>query len=345
MPSEHLRSAKALAASMRGGLPALLFAVVIFCGCAEGPSAVPETQLREQAGSYLRAALRYPENPAVRAQAVEAATEVLPREEVGLLIREALSDSHHAVRFAACMSLGELRDRDAMPMLRTLAKDPDANVRVAAYFALERLGDSSYRRAWVDALHRHQDATVRRNAALALGRLEDPKAIAVLDRMSREDDDEGVRLQALEAMALLGDPHAISRFVHDAHGGLGYKQPFALLTLGRVKSEEGRGTLRMRLRNSPYLEARLAAARGLGMQNEDAGYDLAIRSLTWNSPARDLPDDPPDNQIARVRSMAALALGDIGRREALGPLSQLMQGSQAPAVQLAAATAILKILR
>jgi HEAT repeat protein len=49
-------------------------------------------------------------------------------------------------------------------------------------------------------------------------------------------------------------------------------------------------------------------------------------------------------QVMRVRSMAALALGDIGRRAALGPVQRAMEGDDDPRVQLAAATAILKIL-
>jgi HEAT repeat protein len=46
----------------------------------------------------------------------------------------------------------------------------------------------------------------------------------------------------------------------------------------------------------------------------------------------------------RVRSMAALALGEIGDRRALGRLNQQMERSGDPRVQVAAVTAILRIL-
>ena len=78
------------------------------------------------------------------------------------------------------------------------------------------------------------------------------------------------------------------------------------------------------------------AARALGMQRCEDGYDLALASLNWNAPQRDLPDDPPELQVMRVRSMAALALGQIGRPDALGPLKQLMENGDDPRVQLAA---------
>ena len=158
------------------------------------------------------------------------------------------------------------------------------------------------------------------------------------------DGDDGVRLQALEALALLGDRDAINRFIYEAYGGVGFRQPFALLTLGRVADPGVVSVLRSRLRNAPHLTSRLLAARGLAMRGYDQGYELALKSLNWNRPHETLPDDPPANQIMRVRSMAALVLGEIGDRRALGWLKARMQEPDDPRVQLAAATAILMTL-
>jgi HEAT repeat protein len=312
-------------------------------GCASTPPVPPDPELRELATRYVEMACRYPENPAVRAQAMEAASEVLG-DEARLRIREGLEDDHPGVRFAACMALGMLKDTGALPSIRALANDPDPNVRVGAYFALERMGDYSYRVAWRDLLCGSDDPEVRRNATLALGHLGNKEVMPLLRHVAAEDRDDGVRLQALEALALLGDRGAINRFEYDAFGGVGFKQPFALLTLGRASDPALLPRLRARLRSAPYLEARLAAARSLGMQGYDDGYALALKSLTWNKPVEGLADDPPDNQIMRVRSMAALALGDIGDRRALGRLKVQMETPDDPRVQLAAATAILKIL-
>jgi len=312
-------------------------------GCASVPATPSDTVLWDRATQYIYVAARFLENPAVRAQAMESISQVMVPEET-LLLREGLEDEHPGVRFAACMALGQFADPDAREVVRPLVNDVDDSVRVAAYFAMERMGDTLYRVRWRDALVRNPDPVVRRNAALALGRLHDKSVLALLRRVAAEDDDDGVRIQALEAMAFLGDPHAISRFIHDAYGGLGFKQPFALLTLGRVTDVRVLPALRTRLTSAPYPEARLAAARSLGMQGYDDGYALALKWLTWNEPKAGLPDDPPENQAMRVRSMAALALGEIGSRKALGPLARLMEHPQEPSVQLAAATAILMIL-
>jgi HEAT repeat protein len=179
---------------------------------------------------------------------------------------------------------------------------------------------------------------------LALGRLENKAAMPLLQRVAVDDEDEGVRLQAYEALALLGDSDAVSHFMRDSYGGLGFRQPFALLTLGKVADDRVVPVLLDRLDAAPYLEAQLAAARGLGMHGHRAGYSLAVESLNWNKPIEGLIDDPPELQVMRVQQMAAMALGAIGQRDALTPLVEHMRKCEDPRVQLAAATAILMIL-
>ncbi len=321
------------------------WAVVLAClagasGCA--PSATPTMRiLGSEARRTLEAGFTFEANPAIRAQAIEGGAEVL--EDASPLIRERLDDPVPGVRFAACMALGDLRDKDAVNALRKRTQDEDRSVRVAAYFALERIGHPDYRRQWRDALLKAQRPEVRRNAALALGRLGNKAVIPLLTRASIEDDDDGVRLQARESMALLGDPDSISRFVHDAYGGMGFRQPFAVLTLGQVKDPSVLPVLRRCLETSPYREAQLAAARSLGMHGYPNGYDIALNSLRWNDPVRDLPDDPPENQVRRVRVMAIMALGEIGQIEAQEPLARQLAEAKDPEIQLAAAVAILKI--
>jgi len=312
-------------------------------GCTATSPAPADGVLREKATQYVRLAAEHPDDPSVRAQAMEAIANTFGSE-AGLLLREGLHDPHPAVRFAACMGLGRLAHTDAKSAVSPLVQDPQGSVRVAAYFALERMGDLSHRVAWRDALLYDPDPEVRRNAALALGQLRDGRVIPLLNKARADDGDDGVRLQALEALAFLGDEYAIQQFLVDAFGGLGFKQPFALLTLGHVPGDRVLAALRARLRHAPYLEAQLAAARSLGMQGHDDGFALALKSLTWDRPQEGLSDDPPSTQIMRVRSMAAMALGDIGRRDALRPLDQVMETDEDPRVQLAAATAILMIV-
>jgi HEAT repeat protein len=312
-------------------------------GCAALSPPPPDPQLRELATQCLRNGAGLPERPDVRGMALEAISRVL-KSEATLLLRAGLKDQHPVVRFTACMGLGELNAVDAKESVQPLVNDPDGSVRVAAYFALERMGDFSHRLAWRDAALNAEDPAIRRNAVTALGHLKDKKVVALLWKAAAGDSDEGVRIQAVESLAYLGDTQAVSRLIHDAYGGLAFKQPFSLLALGKVKDDRVVPALRTRLAGAQYLEAKLAAARSLGMQGLADGYNLALQSLNWNQPRSDLPDDSPLNQIMRVRMMAAMALGDIGKREALGPLTQTMKNPDDERIQVAAATSILMIL-
>ena len=241
----------------------------LLAGCALPPRLPPDPQLRQQATLCLTEAIGYPDNAAVRIQGIEAAAEVFGPDG-RLPIREALQDKHAGVRFAACVALGKLADRSALALVRPLVDDPDANVRVAASFALERMGESSKQRAkaWVEILRRHEEPLVRRNAVMLLGMLSTKSVMHLLRSVAAEDKDEGVQLQVLEALAILGDGDAVERFIHDAYGGVGYRQLFALLVLGKVQSDSVVPDLRARLANGPLLEDRLAAARSLAMHGD-----------------------------------------------------------------------------
>jgi HEAT repeat protein len=312
-------------------------------GCASLPSPDLVAKAHEESETCIERGMRFPLDPAVRAQAMEAAGRVLG-EKGRLRLREGLKDQHPGVRFAACMALGKLRDDGAATAVKALVADKDPSVRVGAYFALDQIGDGSYRREWIRLLRSPQSPEVRRNAVLALGQLKNKDAAPLLRASSTTDPDDGVRTQALEGLALLGERDAINRFTFEAFGGVGFKQAFAILTLGQVSDDRVLPALRSRLANSPYVEARLAAARGLGSHGFADGFKLALASLDWNEPNLALPDDPPETQIMRVRSMAAMALGEIGDQRALVRLKKVMENPDDPRVQLAAATAILMIL-
>ncbi|MHC4445385.1 MAG: HEAT repeat domain-containing protein [Planctomycetota bacterium] len=328
---------------------AVLLLVGLLTGCAATSS---DSDLRGLATSYIRAAFRFPDNPGVRAQAAEATAEV-SFSDAGLLIREALRDEHPGVRFAACMALGRIQNTGSISAIRKLVNDSDTSVRIGAYYALERMGDASYRFRWIEMLANHADEAVRRNAAFALGQLDDKDVVPLLHKTAGKDEDEGVRMQALEAMVCLGDSNAIDRFLIYAYGGAGYKQLFALQALARLAGhckdrahrERLENAFLNRLRHAEYLESKLASADGLGRLGYRHGYSLALQSLNWNKPQINLTGDPAENQVMRVRSMAARALGEIGDRRALDRLKKRMQTPDDPRVQLAAATAIIKILR
>ncbi|GMU36177.1 MAG: HEAT repeat domain-containing protein [Phycisphaerae bacterium] len=291
----------------------------------------------------LRRAVVYPDNPVVRAAAVEA---MAGAEDQALCprIRLALLDEHPGVRFAACAAVGDLKDESAGAAARKLLDDPDASVRAAALYARHRLGHRERSGELVDLLLTHSDSLVRCNAAMLLGRLGEPSAVQPLARAMR-DKDPRVQDFALEALAALGVEEARSQLHYMAHSGIGSQEAFAVGALGTTRNPTDAELLREKLGNASHLETRLAAARALGRLGKRDGLDLAVKGLSFNRPRREEAEDAPEAQRVRIRAMAAAALGDIGDPAALPALARILERGEDPRLQVAAAGAILKISR
>ncbi|UCG32574.1 MAG: HEAT repeat domain-containing protein [Phycisphaerales bacterium] len=317
--------------------------LVVLTGCQQvSLERVHEIELREEALRGLKAGARYEANAVVRAQAIEALGKVAPGQGTPFFL-EALRDPSPVVRFAACMALGSARCKDAAELLRLRLEDEEGSVQAAAVYALHRLGDQGHTSILADKLLRDPDVRVRRNAALILGELGEAGSIRLLKHAAR-DRDEGVMLQATEAMALLGDPKARQQLAVQAHDGAGHRQALALIAMGRIRDPRFLPAIEYRLKEGPYPETRLAAARALGQYGREDGLKLALKELDFVPSGKGLPEDPPENQIMRIRSMAALALGAIGDPAALPALKRRLEAQDDPRVQLAAARAILEIL-
>ena len=315
-------------------------------GCVVIPEPLPVRQERElqfQAAEAVRRAMRYPHAGSVRAQGIEALQRHFPQE-APAWIRLALDDEEPGVRFAAILALGRLKDEHARRHLQRFASDPDPGVRVASYYALHRLGDVSRSALLAELLLEHPAPEVRRDAAYVLGLLGEPGAVKLLAK-AMKDQDESVGRQALESMARLGSEEAIKHLTFWASSGEGLVRVRAVNVLADLALPSLKETLLFKLQQGEYLEVRLAAARGLGLLGDDAGFKLALRSLDFNRPREDVPEDPPRDQVMRVRQLAARALGGICARAALRPLRRQLNESDDPRVQLAAADAVLDILR
>ena len=299
-------------------------------------------QLKQRALECLKRGVGYEFLPSVRVQAIESLQDEAP--EVGLpWIRNGLNDEHPAVRFAACMALGTLRDRLSRQSLGRLLDDPNDSVKAAATFALHRLGDTRHTAQLAALLKDHDDMAVRRNAALVLGRLGEPGAIPLLAGVV-ESPDEGLHAQALESLALLGNEEALQQLTFAAHSGDGPQEVVALNALALTRNQRFAKTFRYKLGQGQFIETRLASARGLGELGSDEGRTVAMEGIGFDAPRPGLENDPEENQIMRVRQMAAVALGAIGDPAALPALAERLEDNSDPRVQVAAAKAILRIV-
>ncbi len=324
----------------------LMPAVMWASGCASPSATIFVTQkaeLKRGAWECLRLGVRYQANPGVRAQAVEAlrhsaTDDALP------WIRSSLMDEHPAVRFAACMAVGELVDKGAKRAVTDLLHDPDANVRVSAIFALYKFGDASHTAELTRYLLQDADPLVRRNAAMVLGRLQERSAVKPLAQ-AMNDSDSGVRNYALEAMALLGNRQATQELAFMANTGVGAEEVFAVQALAQVGSPHFVDLFQYKLANSVHIETRLAAAKGLGLLGLMDGFDLALQALRPGAARKYESSDSPQEQQLRRWLLATSALGIMGQEAALSDLAHLMKASHDPRVQVSTAQAILQILK
>lgn len=326
----------------------LLIGVLVFAvgGCAatarSSSTGTSEAELRRRSVEALKSGLTYSANPVVRVQSVEALRwsgdeQALP------WIRSALLDEHPAVRFAACVALGERSDRAGFSGVRRRLSDEDAGVRVAALFALHRLGETGQSGRISTYLLEHPDAAVRRNAAMVLGLLGEKSAIPMLAR-AMKDRDAGVRNYALEALNRLGNSEARQELSFLANCGMGADETFAIQALSALADAQLEDLFRHKLHNAAHVETRLAAARGLAQLGKREGYELALSSLqTTQHPGRD-PQEETGAAALRIRQLAAAALAEMGRTEAVPTLGEVLEKSQDPRMQISAAHAILRIV-
>lgn len=321
--------------------------VGLAAGCVgtlrEPLSAEAQRSFRDAAMDFLKHAA-FCDEPVVRMQAIEAMQEVAPRE--GLQYIEGnINNGYAGVSFAALMAVGTLREASVLDRVRTLAEDADPNVRIAALYALHRLGDQKRTGELSDFLLKHRDARVRANAALAIGRLKEPGSAHVLNLALRREQKDAVKLQIMEALALLGDKAGIERLRFAGHSAAPDQSALALMFLANAGAEEAEELFRYRLDVADQPEIKLQAARGLGKLGHEDGLDLALAYLFFNSPDRRRKNDPPEQQITRIRALAALALEAIGSPQALSALQRAFnQPSQSDLVRLAIARAAVAII-
>jgi HEAT repeat protein len=263
----------------------------------------------------------------LRANAVEALQEVNSPEAPRIAMR-ALSDPNDTVRFAACLAIGQLRDTDAHDRLLTMYTGNELpTVKVGVLFALHRMGDMRYSHDF-EKMARDLDAEVRGKTALALGFLGEPSATKIL-RPMRFDVEQAVRLQASISLWQLGDPLGLDDVAAAAVSR--YPDDLILATLGLASTHNPRiiQHVRANLVND-FPEVELAAARAMGELGSDEGYTIAMKGAASTDRIE--------------RSLAALALGAIGRTDAQATLAKLLADPE-PTVRLSAATAILQLPR
>lgn len=328
----------------------VISAVSIFSGCVRVN--VLQTLPIEQEITFRADALQFlkesafSSDPIVTMQTIEALQDVGPNENPTYML-ENLESGHPGVTFAALMALGTLERKEFIEEYRTEAENANPNVRIAAIYAMHRCGDKSRTGEIATYLLHHNKARVRANAALAIGRLGEPSAAKVLRLALQNENKAIVRNNIDEALLIYGDPQIVRTIIQRGHSSIPFQAAEALMMLANARCQDADDVFRNRLHRAEHPEIKLEAARGLGRLGEDDAYslELAAAHLFYNSPRQGDEYDPPDQQIRRVRGLAALALEAIGRPEALAALRAAFTAeNQSESVKVAIARAAIRII-
>jgi HEAT repeat protein len=302
---------------------------------------VIDASLQAAARRELTVALRSPDE-LIRAHALEAIGDV-GSADAGPLVLPLLADPSLLVRKAAAITAGRLKlsaAHDALvPMAQVSPAVPpdvaasDSNepvyalqTRLAAIFALHQLGDTRFSHL-LEETAMDPRPQIRGDTALILEMIGNTSAAPILVQMMKHDASENVRLQAAEALWKLGDERGEEFLIPATISGFASDKMIALLALAGprdrrvLKNEFG-------MLNDDYPEVSLVAARACGQLGSDAGVGIAEIGAKAGDPMQ--------------RSLAAWALGDIGRADSQPVLKKLL-ADDVPDVRVTAAAAVLKI--
>lgn len=281
-------------------------------------------------------ALSHPD-PRIRSNAVEV---IATTGELRMMpqVQKRLQDPAVPVRFLAAMAVGDLQYRLAADQVGALLNDQDQNVRIAAAYALMKLGQPTYFQVVRDAIA-SDDQTVRANAALLLGKSGSQEALRYLYwTFQRKDSADKVLLQAVESIAMLGDVRIYPKVWTQLISAYADDRIVGIRAMGALGTEEAKNAIVTQL-DDPVLEVRLAAAAQLGKLGQTIGEPEVQAVFSKNLLAN---MDPTSAE--RVRVWTALAIGEIATHALLTRLPDMLQ-DPSNTVRLAAAKGVLLVER
>ncbi|MBN2136524.1 MAG: HEAT repeat domain-containing protein [Sedimentisphaerales bacterium] len=297
------------------------------------PEADVSNDLTAQAYRVLLSGLT-DENPMIRANAIEVVAEtgqvkLVPK------IQRLLGDEFAPVRFAAALAIGDLEYSFGSSLVRQLFKDPDSNVKIAACYAMVRLGSKKYQEVLRRAIA-STDQTVRANAAFLLGKSHDKDALKLLYWAMRDHDSQDkVIYQAAESIAMVGDERIYPKLWTMLLSVYADVRVTGIKCMGALGTRDAKNAL-LSMLDDKVVEVRLAAAEQLGRFNDTSGeaevLDVFRKKLTAGMDAAG---------CERVYVLTALAIGRIGTPELTAFLPRLLE-NESKAVRIAAAKAVLQ---
>ena len=292
---------------------ALIGMLIQFCGCETRPAggnnlrpALTDDALDIQAERIIRDALGSRE-PQVRTSAIEVVAAIPTNQGRKFMpnVVRLLKDEFVPVRFAAAVTIGDTGYAQAKGDVIQLLRDNDENVRLAASYALFKLGGKNASDEAIGKAIKSSDQKVRANAAFLLGKTGDKGAIEMLHEAIRdESSDDRVRLNSIEAIAKLGDERIYQKIWAMLISAYADDRVFGIQAMGALGTAQAKDAIVTMLKDD-LTEVRLSAAEQLGRLGDTEGEKIVADALEGASNISDKEDR------TRVETLAAMAIGQI----------------------------------
>jgi HEAT repeat protein len=218
--------------------------------------------------------------------------------------------------------------------VKILLEIPDENTRLAAGYALYRLGNKT----GAEILRKgiiSKNQTVRGNAATLLGKSGDESALKLLYlALHDEESDDRVQFQAVESIARLGDKKIFNKLWAVVFSGFADDRIMGARAMAMLGTSKARDVLLTKL-DDEILEVRLVVAEQLGILSDTSGETKVLEVFDPKTLAGMDPEG-----VERVKTLAALAIGRIGTNSLTRCLPDLLTDNS-KFVQIAAAQSVL----
>lgn len=312
---------------------AILFMTILWGGCTDSILVknrdIDPARLREQALDVVRLAL-VDESGQVKSNAVEVVATTGSKQLMPLVLR-LLKDDSLAVRFAASAAIGDMRYSAGKYPVLGLMKDGNPNIRIAAAYALTRLGEKHYADV-IRSATRSPEQVVRANAVLLLGKLGDKGNIGLLYQTLRDlDSSDSTKIQTLESIAKLGDEKVYQRLWALLISKYADDRVMGIKAMGALKTKDARDSL-IKMLYDDITEVRLEAARQLAQLGDNTGR-VEIEDY-FKSNLRGF------NKTSVANIIATMAIGRMGGDSLTRFLPGLLE-SKSMIIRLVAAQSVL----
>jgi HEAT repeat protein len=275
-------------------------------------------------------------DPIIRTNAIETVAttrqiQLMPR------VQRLLGDDYVPVRFAAALAVGDTEYYLAKNTLQRLLRVDDENTKIAAAYALYKLGYKQYLEPIRQAAT-SQDQTVRANAVMLLGKAGDPNVLKLLYWAKDDDESEPkVRYQAAESIAELGDTKIVPKLWTLLVSKFVENKIIGVRAMGALGTAQAKEALLTKL-DDDILEVRLSAAEQLAALGDNSGEQVVLSVFEEN-----LTAGLDEAGRERIMVLTALAIGRLGTPKTIHYLPELIKDDSMP-VRLAAAQAVLQIM-